>query len=573
MKKVIFVFCLAFVLLGSPNLVSAEFNLSQGTDWLYDQMDVANWNKPVDEVALSVLALRNFGYDVSNGVDQLNSEQLGDNSWGNAYYTALATLALHKSGENVSEEVRWLLDNRERAMQNGQWLIQLMTEGYGTCGITYNENPFYFVVNNTIIEESPSGLCTGENWIDFETCVKGGLADVTETLSIDCVGLSVTPSLIFKSYDNSYYLVDEVMPLDLENGCFYGGAYSCDCAYTGYASFVLNELAESYATVPYLATTCTGDALGNSFLLSLTNDGKYSTWLRDNQLGGNWENNKYTTAFATYVLRNSAQGGESVTTATDWIELHQLPEGSWDGSIKTTAMVIWGVFSTELSPISSSTTECNNGVIEYDESCENGIPCTGNLVCQNCTCVTPQTCTEINECMSGTDCAEGYDCSFASCTCEPLLLECTSDLQCELGFYCNEITNTCERSESPGCSSDSDCDDGYHCNLQTGNCEVDEESSNWIAWLISIIVILAGLAAGYYYYMKYKKKPMAKTPSFSGGLPTQGQPKKPNYPVARQAISRPTSKKYAPSRKDHKLESELDESIKKAKDLLKGKGR
>jgi hypothetical protein len=553
-KKIVLLFGLVFLLLGSINLVSAEFNVSESHEWLYDQMNSSNWNKPVDDVALAVLSLRNFGYDVSEGIAELESQQLNDDSWGDAYNTALATLALYKTGNNVSSEVEWLLDHRIRAMENGNWLIQLTTGGYATCSIIYDNDSYMFRINNTLIEE------TGSNWIDFENDVLGSYADVEEEFGVSCIGVTVSPSLIFKTYSNQYYIVDENLPLSIENACFAGSSYNCDCGYTGYAGFVLNSLGENPATYPFLETTCTGDAMGNAFLLDLTGENDYANWLNENQLGGNWGNNKFNTALISYILKNSNQGGaSSVSDSIEWMKLQQLQDGSWEGSVKTTAMVLWAMFSNEVPPVPSTTPICLDGILGLGEQCDTGIPCNGGLTCIDCMCVTPQSCTELDACMSDNDCVTGYSCNVDTCSCAAISFGCTSDADCISPEYCDSLTHTCKVLDESPDSTNTTSDD-------------DEEGSNWIAWLIAIIVILIGIGAGYYAYNKYKGGNFGsskKLPSTSSA--PVSKPINPTYPPSTRAIVKPRPSQYRPSRRDTLLESELDKSISKAKDLLKGK--
>ena len=576
MKKIILLFCLIFF--GLPSLVSAELNVTSATDWLFSEMDEVEWNKDTDEVALSVLALRNFGYDVSEGIEKLKSTRNVDNWEGNVYYTSLASLALSKFGENVSDEIDWLLVNRYPAMQDGDWLIQVRFTGgtqQSTCSVDYEGTSTIFELNGTEIVGGPG--CIGEHWINFESCVKGSAADVYESFSIDCVGASFSPSLLFKKYIGDYYLTNSGSNLlELENGCFSAGG-ACSCAYTGYASFVLNELGENAATLPFLDSSCSDDALGNSFLLLMTSGSEYSDWLTENQLGSNWDNSEYTTALSIHALRSSNLGSSQlVSDSKDWLGLHQLSGGSWDDSVKTTSMVLWGAFSDKVPvpiPVEGS---CNNGILEGNETCEIGVSCTGDLTCIDCQCVTVQTCNETDECRSDVDCTQtGYTCNPNSCSCEIISFECTSDNQCDSGEYCDLATHTCQITPvaPSGCNLDSDCDDGEFCNITSGHCTLSEGGLGWLAWFIAIIVIAGGSFAGYWAY-KNKKfnlfKPKGPQPSSGFPAPKRELPK-PSYPVARQAITRPNVRKYIPNRKDSRLEKELDDSIKKAKDLLKEK--
>ena len=97
-----------FLLVGSANAANdTEINKTKAYEWLYEQMNTWS-NSNVDEVALSVLALRSGGYNVSDGVDKLRDLEYSGNNWGDIKDTSLATLALYNNGINVDEEAEWL---------------------------------------------------------------------------------------------------------------------------------------------------------------------------------------------------------------------------------------------------------------------------------------------------------------------------------------------------------------------------------------------------------------------------------------------------------------------------------
>jgi hypothetical protein len=550
-KKIVLLLGLIFLSLVFVNSVSAEFNITKSHEWLYNKMNSTNWGGSVEELSLSILALRNEGYDVSEGVAELKLQQNNDDSFGSVYSTSLATLALHKTGNNVSSEIEWLLDQRIAALTNGNWLIQLRTENDNVlCKITYGDEDFDFTVNNTIIEE------TGSPWIDFENNLNDyGLADVYETFGVNCVG-QVSTSILFRTSSNQYYIVDESPIYEIENACFTSNSL-CNCGYTGYAGFVLNELGENPATYPYLETSCTDTVLGNAFLLDLTGENRYANLLIEKQSGGNWEDNKFNTALISYILKNSQPDGASaVSDAKDWMEMRQMEDGSWDASIKTTAMVIWAMFSTELPPTPSTAAVCGDGIIGIGEQCDVGLSCSSGATCTDCLCVAAPVCTEIDECTASFDCLDGYFCDLTTCSCEVELYECVTDSDCTYPKdHCDLATHTCIALD------DEPADDS----------EPDVEESNWLAWMIAIIVILIGAGAGYYAYTKYKEgsSPFNKSPSI-GSSPTQ-QPTKPTYVPSKQAIPKSSAPVYKPNRRDTMLENELDKSISKAKDLLKGR--
>ena len=102
--------------------VSAEENSSvdliDGFEWLDSEMQQTNWGTNVEQLAWSILALRNAGYDVSAGVNKLKDLRQVDH-WddGDIKESALATLVLYKVGENVDLEVEWLKNKQKKKKQ------------------------------------------------------------------------------------------------------------------------------------------------------------------------------------------------------------------------------------------------------------------------------------------------------------------------------------------------------------------------------------------------------------------------------------------------------------------------
>ena len=226
---------------------------------------------------------------------------------------------------------------------------------------------------------------------------------------------------------------------------------------------------------------------------------------------------------------------------------------------------------------------CNqDSVCDWQEDCS----------CSDCTskswCVT-SSCNKDNFCDSAEDCScsDCYDESF--CT--------TSD--------CNK-DNTCDLTEDCSCS---DCKSEPECSGTTGGagavcgdgtCDVTEDcscsdcsnedfctaSGGFPWWIITIVFILLIGLGGFYGYSRYKKggkfslsdlfkkKSKGRNVSFSDYLKSKEKPAS-----NRVAISQPKrvaekpkeTKPKAETYYDSKIEKELDESIKKAKELLKGK--
>jgi hypothetical protein len=551
--------------------VSAEENSSvdliDGFEWLDSEMQQTNWGTNVEQLSWSILALRNAGYDVSAGVDKLKDLRQVDH-WddGDIKESALATLVLYKVGDNVDLEIEWLKNKQKENLRSGNWFVQFLTSGSDQveCSLFYDENEYIFFINDSEIVEG-SSCNTGGNWVNFESCVQTN-ADVYEEMSIDCDDSSVESSLLYNQNDELYYIVDQIEPLEIENGCFFGSGNNCRCSATQYASWTLNELGENYYTKPYLRSECNDGVDDNAFLFMLTGSRIYSDFLdvAMSNNDGSWEGDEELTSLAIISLR----GGSSVSLSTskDWLKSQQREDdGSWDGDVKTTAMVLYAlteeagtIFANQTTP---SNTTCHNGVHDVGEECEFDSNCDTGEICEGCLCMVLPDCELSNECGVDEVCVGGF------CV---LDTGCEIDNDCNPGYYCTSA-GVCEREAAipDGCSFDSDCFGDEVC--LNGSCVLADEGGSWVTWLIVIIIVLVGGAGGYFGYKQYfsKKKPslpsknVAPTKSFSFG-------KKPtNYPASSQSVPVSNIKKTSVSSgKGDRIERELDKSLRKAKDLL-----
>ncbi len=564
MKRGIFIGLLLLVVFSSNVYGANETGLLDGFNWLEEEMRQTNWGTNVEQLSWSILALRNAGYDVSAGVDKLKDLRQVDH-WedGDVKKSALATLALYKSGENVDVEIEWLKNKQEKNLRSGSWFIQFLTSGNDVeCHLYYDDQDKLFLINDSEIIAG-SSCDVGENWVNFESCVQE-TAGVYEDMSVDCDS-SVDASLLYNR-GTEYYIVDQVEPLEIENGCFFR-RNSCNCDATQYASWVLDKTGDSFYTKPYLRSECNDEVSGNAFLYMLTGSRVYSDYLDESMSNndGSWEGNEELTALSIIALRDGSS--VSLTTSKNWLESRQREDdGSWSGDVKTTAMVLYAL-TNEASTITNQSTNiasCYNGVVDVGEECDGSdLVCGEGKICEACSCVS------LPECEFDSECDDGDVCISGVCV---LDTGCDVDDDCGLGYYCTSA-NVCEReSVDDECDFNSDCPSDQEC--IGGRCiTIDDEGGSFVTWLIIIVIVLLGAAGGYFVYKQYFSKRKKKPVSPSGPAKSFSFGKKPaNYPVTRQRV--PASGAGRVQGKDvrgDRIERQLDRSLKKAKDLLRKK--
>jgi hypothetical protein len=547
----------------ADNETSDDFDITQGFEWLHNEMLATNWGSEVDTLSWSILALRNGGYDVEPGIQKLNQLKDHSDNWdGDAYETAMAVLALHKSGENVDNEIEWLEVNQKQVLAGGEWLIQFLVDSdeEATCKIYYDDDSERtFTINESRII-SPSDCNEGDNWVDFEACIKGGTAEEHEEFSVNCRNAQVETSLLFHS-GSDYYIVDQNEPLEIENACFHGASERCRCQPTQYASWVLEEVGKHPYTFPYLKSNCNDEIVHNVFLYMLTGNNIYSSFLEGEKSGdGSWEGREETTALSVLALEESSV---MISDSVEWLKFQQKrSDGSWNGNVKTTAMVLYTLTDELFTPYipNNVSISCGNSIIDAGEECEFTSDCDEtDAICTGCQCLSDPECEYSYECDAGEVCELGI------CVQEP---GCTLDSDCDDNYVCESGECKWRGTPTEGCTYDFDCEEGQVC--ESGECI--SEGNGWVTWLIVALVLILGGVGGYFGYKQYFSKRKSKPPVGGRALPTRNSSLS-AYPKSNQKV--PT-RAAAPRRaagdpKGDRLERELDQSLKKAKDLLRKK--
>lgn len=566
-KYVILIFLLIFVnsliVYAADNQTSAKtVDKEKAFSWLYNESKSENWGGEANIVSWVILALKNNkNYDYSKALDKLEDME-DDSNWDDdVYETSMAVIALKKTGNNVDSEVEWLNDQQEEVLESGNWFVQFLTNSEeAQCKINYDGDSYEFTVNKTeIVDSSESCGVIGENWVDFEECVKDDNADMYETFNVECLSNSnVQTSILFKN-DNTYYITDQNQPLEIENSCFYGDGNDCSCISTQYASWafsVVNDPEYRSYTLPYLRSSCNEEILDNIFLYMLTSSNEYYSYLAsdDGQLeDGSFSGDEYQTALALIAMKGKTS--PEVTKAINWLAFKQNQDGSWNGNIRTTAAVLYALTAdVSVGPTPSNTTGCGDGVVNNGtEQCEYTSQCNNSsMTCTACQCVAVPSCTRDEECNSG------YSCQGGKCL---LVAECKLSSDCNLGEVC--VDGKCKVKQT-GCTSDSGCGLDEVCD--NGVC-VAEEGNGWVTWLIVILIVLVGLAGAYFGYKKFfRKKGGIKPSEFKPN--TQFAPRATTYAQTKQSV--PISSPPVSNNVD-RMEEQLDQSLKKARDLLRGK--
>ncbi|MBI2110509.1 hypothetical protein HYT51_01895 [Candidatus Woesearchaeota archaeon] len=595
MKKLITLIIMFLLVLVNAYALDKE----NGYAWLNKTLVENNWDFEVDVLSLGILALQDAHYDVSDGLDVLEGKKTG-NSWDERIKeSALAILALESSGRDTSMEKEWLKNAIIEARVSGDWLIQVNTDE-GECTISYQDRE-----KSITFTEGKAVECNNNYWIDVERCLTSQLSAYEEFL-VDCNKVTGSPeiSLLYREGDNY-----RIMPqqgsirttLTLESGCFGDKKDStrCDFISSAFASWILTSLGENDVYTNAYLTSSIGDRVDHYALVYLTTlDDSYADWLIEKQaLSGSWDSDVYRTGLSVLALRQSSSYKEEVDNAVEWLGTKQNSDGSFGSSqtaLEDTAMVLYGVSGAPgggngiIQPPGSG--YCGDLVVNEDEECDASYDNNGELLegdVDDCLiseiCVEPGRseeciCKAIEEieCSPVKKCDIGYECVRGKC--ELILEGCEGDdSKCGLGEIC--VANECVEEErcADGCDLGQECVDS-ECVDIPGYCfdvndciEGEEECVDNlcvekggfpIGIIIGIIVVFVIGIAGYFAYQKFAKKPK-KSSDVDEFFTPRESPLKP-IQQNREVRKMPSKKPY----QDENIEKELDESLRKAKELL-----
>ncbi len=621
MKKRVYLFILALFILIS-NVKAQEFNLSAGESWLLKELKVSNYNKPITELSFALLALEK--YDIQDGISYLESKKTADNWNSNIKDTSFAILALNNFNKDVSKSIEWVLKQQKTALTSGSWLIQVNSNTNGQFKVRYNNgnNEKTFTLFDNKITEC------NDYFINVKNCLGSTIKQYDE-FEIDCSNIGCNKISLIYEESNNFYIFQEndgSGTLRMENSCLpsTSGSSACDYESSLYATWILNSLnkdSELY-TKNYLKKNVDKNTnikriIHNSLLYAITNNDNYLEFLKEtqNNLSGSFDSNIYSTSIAILSLKSNS----IAERAKDWIKTQQIKNpsakeyGSWNqGNFLDTSAALYALAGSSTKPTFKSS-YCGDKILDGDEDCDATYDSDGKLIdgddikcpgkCStDCECKTTANECEANnnlccnECKTESDHYSQYDnsCSRTQVCCSLCAppTECTTDAECNTNEECinNECValsscnndGFCDNNEDcdcddcdtdpscqgSQCTTDDDCAEGEKCNIDTSTCE-KKSGFPW-GYLIAFLIVVFLLMAGYVFYKKYKrpsKKPPTK-PSFEEF--TKTQPYKPYTPSQPKYMP---PKSYVPplkksNSKDEEMEKKLDESIKKAKDLL-----
>lgn len=578
-----------FVNTVNPVPVSRGYDQAVSYKWLYNNVRNLSSNN-VDERTISTIALiqsppvdilqmRGFVESLRDSEDKTNGCWPVGNC--NVKDTALATLALSLSGQNVAKEVAWLQKARIPGVSGGEWQVVLKasSSNNGTCLISSKgANKSYDLLDDKI-KQTKGGYTAGQYYIGLNELSASLKSSVQPQLDISCdPSLNPIVTLIYKPNPNTFFIQRSDSGANLQikvaNACFGTQATVATCNYesTAYATWVLLEIGaitqdssltlDNIGTHIYLESQAINKnkdpiALGLLNRILIKSGSAAPSFISDlaklqSPKDGSWNNEIIATSIGSFGLTNSNKA-DAVLKANTYLVEKVGKDGSWaNGNIVATSWALIALHGGELSRLVISS---GGGDIQQDQSeiCGNAVDDDkdGAMDCGEVECLSHESCKCSNNIQD--DDEEGIDCG-TSCS-----KDCVVDEQ-------QPIDTTPEEPEEVP--------------VEEEPVATEEGGSSWWVFIIILLFLLVGFGLFYFKYVKtgkinlanlFKKK--TKGMSFEDFRRQAEfkpiQPQRPaNVNVSRgPPPMRPSTGNFKVRSKD---EEDLDKSMREAEKLLKG---
>jgi len=505
--------------------------------------------------------------------------------------TALALLALNFVGEDTEDIEDWLLEHKKLA--DLEWYLEIDLEGEGQCEIEINGKSTTVNVGEDKKLSGRLGNCLSYAYSNYwlkinEDCLN-------KNISVSCDKDFISTLLYKKEGSNIWHVSSEIESASaggktehIARAYCFSSSQSCDYEGSLWAALALTKAGRDIDNfIPYLITASEDNKkyFPESFLYYLTNSEEYlGKILTLQKLGGYWDLGEKGKYYDTALALFSLEGGEARSNALGWLEETQDAEGCWNnGNIRDTAIILWAVWPKQ--PIITTTSKQDN-CEDFNYYCTSrgeceqaggnildNFYCSGLQVCCDTQPTTPTCsekggiiCSEDEECDESTVSAFDTDeCCLGSCV--PKLSECE-----QAGYVCR--ASCLDNEELEGLY---ECGAGYVCCKE----KIKEEGGH--GWLYFLIILIVLVVLGIIFRDKLRLwifKIRNKFKKGKGGQVTKTRPSPPAPPslqrpaprLIRPPVSRlppPAVPKIPPKRRSSDKDKELEETLKKLKEMSK----
>jgi len=515
--------------------------------------------------------------DCKQSLDSLKK----DSCWGetdtgncNVKSTALATLALQHIGEDVEDQIDWLL-KRKKTDTGLTWFLEIDSNNRTECDI--NGQTITIEGNKKISGIPPSGLVKAYNNYWFQ------INNIEKNYTISCNKDFITALIYQKPGSNVFHISSETKTasefdsitervnsfcLTTSNICNYEG--------TLWAAIALaKEGKDINPLIPFL-TSMSDKAenkkyLPSAFLYILTNSDDYYSELVSLQKSNNyWDESRnkfYDTALALLALQNV--NSDEVDRAKRYLLNIQKNSGCWQSDTAFILHAAWPK-NPSLTGAVAGITYCEDfsnfcvaiGECDLANTLDNFYcPSSAQVCCQiktqepTCSEKLGAICNLDEECIGDSVTSlDSNDCCIGDC------VEIQTSNECEdLGFFCKE---SCSTNQEEKAGYNSACSFGDVC---CGSKPTKESSSNLLIILLVILIIIVILAIIFRNRLKvwFLKRKTGKS------KPTSQRPGPPRTFIP-SIIPRSRGRPQVPRRQAPRTrDTEFEDTMKKLKDMSK----
>ncbi len=502
--------------------------------------------------------------------------------------TSLALLAFNRVGKSTDSAEAYLLVQKKIPTEL-TWYLEIDANEKTTCKISYSEQEKTITIGEDKKINSGAGTCLSlaqdNYWLKIkDTCYETNFTvSCNKDFKTTLLYQKKTGSTIYVSSKTNFASADGKTEERVNAFCFKQGT-SCDYEGSLWASLALAKTGEDISQfIPYLIAMKDENEkyLPSAFLYIITDYDEYFTEIINEQKNNYWKilNSPYTQFYDTALALLSLYrtNAEQAETAKSYLLENQDSKGCWRDNVRDTAFILYAAWPKAVS-------SANGGDVDYCEDsnyfCISPLECSledkldnfycsgGDVCCK--TQVAKQTCGE----KDGIICEENQECTGA-------IVPASDTSSCCKGSCITEEEPTCEKENANyncrnSCLEDEEEKLSFTCSGGDVCCAPAPEPSPsyWWLWLLVILIILVVIAillrnqlriwlfrikSGF----KRGPAPTSSRPSF----PPPGPPIQRARP--RMILPQQQARRPIPQRAVSKTDKELEETLKKLKEMGK----
>jgi len=502
--------------------------------------------------------------------------------------TAQVLMAYERIGKSTDDIEEWLIENNESA-SDLIWYLQVESDKQTNCEVEYSGGDYDFRINENKKINTNAGDCLRKDHSGYWYRISENCYD--EEFEVSCDENFKATLLYEKRGSDTIYVSNEVkssvsdgrVNLVVRSLCF--GKTSCDYEGSLWAALALSlkNGKDSVAPfVPYLMAL--SDESENrqyfpeTFLFVITGyEDYYNQIVQEQRSQGFWgsgDDKYYDTALAMFSIDDSQED-----LAKDYLIEVQQKDGCWP-RIRDTAFLLYAAWPKD--PVSGGSAsldycedysyycvspgDCLTADTLDNFYCQTGVCCRNDVVLESCSTLGGVLC-ENDEGCSGTILRSSDDKKCCDGNCIPI----ESDSECETRGYTCFSGTVCPEGQKV--SGDYSCNGGEICCVP--------KSNKWIWWVVILLILIVLVVLAIIFRNKlraiyFKLKNKFKGKFGKGKSQPKGPPRGPpmfrppqGRIMPRKIIPRQFSPKPSKPAKRSSLDKELDETLKKLKEMSK----